>query len=119
MSTGPMYFRYYQYWGEHMLPIYAVCYMMAVRGLRPDYKGLWKTIFALFLLSIPCVIANRSIPGASYMYLSGETDGDTFASMIPGGLVEKYVIFFIITVILFHIEYLISKKLIKGESHGL
>ena len=27
-KTGPTYYRYYQFWLEHILPIYAVFYMM-------------------------------------------------------------------------------------------
>ena len=42
MQAGPSYARYYQFWIEHLVPIYAVFYMMAVHGFRSSYKRVYK-----------------------------------------------------------------------------
>ena len=111
--TGPQYFRYYQYWLEHGLPLIAVFYLMFVRGKRPKYRHLWLSIGMLMLLSIPCVIANRTIPDANYMYLGNYAEGSTQTvdplSFLPGSQVVRYLIMMALAIGLFHLLYAVYK----------
>ena len=49
IRTGPRYYRYYQFFLEHELPIYSVFYMMFVHRLRPTYKGLYCVIITIMI----------------------------------------------------------------------
>ena len=42
-QTGPRYYRYYQFWLEHILPIISVFYLMFVHGMKPEKKGIFYT----------------------------------------------------------------------------
>jgi uncharacterized membrane protein YwaF len=111
--TGPRYYRYYQFWMEHGLPLIAVFYMMFVREKRPKYWYLWLSLGLLILMSIPCVITNCTIPGANYMYLGNftgsgveYTDPLTF---LPSSLPGRYLSLMGITLTLFHLLYFIEQ----------
>ena len=75
-ATGPTYYRYYQFWLEHMLPIISVMYLTFVHGFRPKKRGIavaWGMLSVLLTLSLIC---NANIEGANYLYLStGTADG--------------------------------------------
>lgn len=75
-ETGPAYYRYYQFWLEHILPILAVFYMTFVHGFRPKLRGIaWATGF-MFILAVFALICNFNIEGANYLYLAtGTSDG--------------------------------------------
>lgn len=68
-AMGPTYYRYYQYWGEHLLPVVGMFYMMFVHEYKPKAYGIPMTIGALFLLAIPCVYFNGKYEDAHYLYL--------------------------------------------------
>lgn len=117
--TGPQYFRYYQYWMEHGLPLIAVFYMMFVRGKRPKYRHLWLAMGLLVLLSIPCVIANSTIPNANYMYLGNYAEGSTQTvdplSFLPGTQMVRYLIMMALTIGLFHLAYLVEQRIVRRK----
>lgn len=68
-AMGPGYYRYYQYWGEHLLPVVGMFYMMFVHKFEPKPYGILMTIGALFLLALPCVYFNGKYEDAHYLYL--------------------------------------------------
>ena len=68
--TGPTYYRYYQFWLEHCMPIIAVFYMKFVYGYRPTYKGLLCATGILAVIAILCAFANAAFPEADYLYVS-------------------------------------------------
>ena len=68
-ACGPGYYRYYQYWGEHLLPIIGMFYMMFVHGYKPKLYGIPMTIGALFILAVPCIYFNARYEDAHYLYL--------------------------------------------------
>lgn len=75
-QTGPAYFRYYQFWFEHILPIVAVFYMTFVHGFRPKFKGIALSTGFMMALGAMALICNFNIEGANYLYLArGTTDG--------------------------------------------
>ena len=114
-KTGPTYYRYYQFWLEHELPIFMTYYMLFVHKKSVKYMDLWRTVGFLILLSVPSVIANSKIPGANYMYLNGESKGGAMggnvAQFFPESQFIRYSCFLLIVIILFHISYWIYKKI--------
>ncbi len=79
VHVSPLYWRYYQFWLEHALPVYATIYMMFVHGMRPSLKMLPKVMIPVFILGLICIYANNHIDGAVYMYL-GQTSEDQMGS---------------------------------------
>lgn len=107
LDSGPRYFRYYQFWLEHIVPIYSVFYMMFVKGFRYDIKKIYKPIIFLFILAGFSMLANYYIPEANYMYLQGDALGEAITSVIPSNQFARFGLFAAITLSLFGIEFLI------------
>lgn len=107
LDSGPRYFRYYQFWLEHIVPIYSVFYMMFVKGFRYDIKKIYKPIIFLFILAGFSMLANYYIPEANYMYLQGDALGEAITSIIPSNQFARFGLFTAITLLLFGIEFLI------------
>ena len=82
-TTGPTYFRYYQFFGIHLLPIYAVFYMMFVKGYKYDLKTIYKPFIFLVILAIISIILNQNIKDANYLYLANDTEGESLANILP------------------------------------
>ena len=75
-TTGPTYYRYYQYWMEHILPILAVFYMTFVHNFRPKMKGIALASAFMVVLVVFAMLCNFNIDGANYLYLAtGTADG--------------------------------------------
>lgn len=119
--TGPRYYRYYQYFLEHGLPVVAVFYLMFVHGKRPRYRQLWLSLGLLMLLSIPSVIANRRIPNANFMYLGNYAEGSTEVvdplSFLPHSQALRYFSMFALALALFHLLYA-AEKLIERRTRN-
>lgn len=74
-QTGPTYYRYYQFWLEHILPIIAVFYMTFVHGFRPKMKGIALASAFMLVLVTFALICNFNIENANYLYLATGTSG--------------------------------------------
>jgi len=75
-TTGPTYYRYYQFWLEHILPIIAVFYMTFVHGFRPKLHGIALSTGFMAILATFALICNFNIENANYLYLAtGTSDG--------------------------------------------
>ena len=81
-KTGPMYYRYYQYWLEHILPPLAVLYMTFVHGFRPTKKGIIPATGFLCVLAAFAVVCNANIDGANYLYIAKGTAEEGGASLM-------------------------------------
>jgi len=82
-TAGPAYYRYYQFWLEHMLPPLAVFYMTFVHGFRPTKKGIISACAFMGALVVAALICNANIPGANYLYLAEGTAGGGGSIMDP------------------------------------
>ena len=102
-QTGPGYFRYYQFWLEHLLPIYSTLYMMMVHGKRPKYRDLWTSMGFLVLLAIPSYMANVAIPEADYLYMRMNIP------FMPDSILLRLPIYGAIILLLFHGMWLLWK----------
>ena len=111
--TGPTYYRYYQFFLEHGLPVIAVAYLGFVHGKRPKYRDLWITTGLLTLMSIPCMIANHRIPNANYMYLGNYVEGSTTTidplKFFPKPQPLRFLFTTLLVIGLFHIVYFLWK----------
>ncbi len=105
-TTGPGYYRYYQFWMEHLLPILAVFYMTFVHGYRVRLRDAWKPSLFLIVLLVLAVPANFAIPEANYLYLAQNTDGSSIANIFPENIFIRASIYFVIMLVLFGLIYL-------------
>lgn len=111
-TTGPTFYRYYQYWLEHLLPMVAILYMTFVYGYRPKLKGICLATGFMAVLTTFAMICNFNIEEANYLYLAtGTTDGggsvmDTIVKIAPN-VWWRLVLLSAIVIILFFIAYFI------------
>jgi hypothetical integral membrane protein (TIGR02206 family) len=114
-TTGPAYYRYYQYWLEHMLPPIAVFYMTFVHGFRPTKKGIIPAVAFMSVLVVFALICNANIPGANYLYLAdGTTDGggsimDPIRDMVGGSTVALLAVLAVAVLSIFFLAYYVHK----------
>lgn len=106
-NTGPTYFRYYQYWLLHILPIYSVFYMMFIKGYRYDVRKVYKPSIFLVVLSALAMVANHFIPDGSYMYLQGDDLGEALTKILPANQFLRFAIFAPLALALFALEFLV------------
>ena len=113
--TGPTYYRYYQYWMEHLLPMYAVFYMMFVKGFRYNVRTIYKPIAFLTILGCFCMYFNHKIPHATYMYLQGDDLGPTITALLPKNQFLCLLVFLGLALVLFAIEFVIFHFVYKKK----
>lgn len=118
--AGPGYWRYYQFWIEHIVPIFCVLYMTFVHGFRPNYRKIYKPYALLSGMATIAIIANNNIPGANFMYLAAGTDGDSIANLLPKDMWVRVPLYLAILTVLFAIISLpqIIKE-IKAKKNAL
>jgi uncharacterized membrane protein YwaF len=100
-QAGPAYARYYQFWIEHSLPIFAVFYMIFVHGFRANYRRVYKPFAMLAVLATLAIIANMNIEGANFMYLAKGTAGDSIANILPENIWVRLVLYLGVLCVLF------------------
>ena len=122
VMTGPRYYRYYQFFLEHEMPIYMVFYMIFVHKLRPKYKDLYLTILVLIAFAFLCIYVNNHVDGANFMYLAGYKEGavagDNIINYLPKGQYMRMLCLTGITLILFNIHYYIWSLIFKKTDNG-
>ena len=117
-STGPAYYRYYQYWLEHILPPLAVFYMTFVHGFRPTKKGIISAVGFMLTLVVLALICNANIPGANYLYLAeGTTDGggsimDPIRDMVGGSTTALVILLSVVVIGIFFLAFYVHKWII-------
>ena len=100
-DAGPTYLRYYHFWLEHTLPVFAVFYMIFVHGFRPDYKQVYKPFIFLGVLAGFAIPLNYAIPDANFMYLASGTTGNSIANVLPQSIPVRLCLFIGILCVLF------------------
>lgn len=118
-TTGPAYYRYYQYWLEHLIPPMAVFYMTFVHGFRPTKKGIIPAVAFMGILTTLALICNANIPEANYLYLAqGTADGggsimDPIRDMVGGSTVALIILLSAVVVGVFFLAYYVHIWIIK------
>ena len=108
-NAGPRYYRYYQFWLEHTLPIISVFCLMFVHGMKPEKKGILYTCVVTVPLTIIALIANSNIPGARYLYLTLDV------KVLPQNMILRALILFALVMGIFYVMYLPFDKKNKKE----
>lgn len=106
-NVGPMHYRYYQYFGEHLIPIFGTVYMMMVHGMKPRYRDIWISMGMLSAMLIPSFYLNEAFPGSDYMFLRLDI------SFLPENQYIRAAIYFVSTAAVFHLLWLAWKMLLR------
>ncbi len=112
-TTGPCYYRYYQFWLEHLLPLFAVAYMTIVHGFVTTRKRMYKPILFITLLCIFAIPANLAYDNANYLYLASNTAGASIANLLPTNMWLRAGIYAILMVVAFLLVSLLLPLLRK------
>lgn len=104
-QTGPGYFRYYQFWCAHLIPIIGVYYMMFVHGMRVRPIGIVYAFAMIFVLMIPSLILNSSFEVADYLYLKPERL--EMISFLPNSLPLIIALYFVVVCALMGLDWLV------------
>ena len=105
--TGPTRYRYYQFWGEHLLGYIAIFYMMFVHKMRPTWKSFVKSYIALFVLALIAYWANAVIgPGANYLFLAKPEDTPSILDILPPNHLLRIIVMASVITLLFFLSYL-------------
>ena len=81
--TGPSYARYYQFWIEHAVPIFAVFYMIFVHKIRPTIKSAVKSYIGLLIMVVIAYFVNDMLPGANYLYIARPESAPSSLDILP------------------------------------
>ena len=99
-EADPRYFRYYQYFGDHLIPIFSTIYMMIVHGMRPRYKDIWISVGALACLLAVGLRLNDLYPKANYLFLRLNIP------FLPENQYIRAVIYSVFIIAVFHLMWL-------------
>ena len=118
--TGPLHFRYYQFWLEHTLGYVAVFYMIFVHKMRPTIKSFVRAYAALAVLAVIAYTANTIIgPGANYLYMARPEDTPSILDILPPIFAVRILVMAAVVTLLFVLAYLpwylIDRKARKTE----
>lgn len=105
--TGPTRFRFYQFWGEHLLVYVAIFYMIFVHKMRPTKKSFVKAYAGLVVLAAVAYQANRIIgPGANYLYMARPEDTPSILDILPPNFLLRLAVMILAVTLLFTLAYL-------------
>lgn len=120
VTTGPTYYRYYQYWLEHILPPLAVFYMTFVHGFRPTKKGIIPATCFMGVLVVFALICNANIEGANYLYIAKGTSAgggkslmDPIYDLVGGSQPLLLLLLAVLVIIIFFAAYYAHIGIIK------
>ena len=105
--TGPTRFRYYQFWGEHLLGYIAIFYMIFVHHMRPTIKSAIKAYVAMAVLAVIAYWANDLIgPGANYLFMARPEDTPSILDILPSNFALRLGVMALAVTLLFTLAYL-------------
>lgn len=106
-KTGPTYFRYYQFWLNHSLPIFSTYYMIYIHGFKPRKIAIVYALGFLIPLGLLSAYLNNKIPKAYFMYLNSK---NAIARLLPTNQYLKIVILGLFMIGLYLIIYKIFNR---------
>jgi hypothetical integral membrane protein (TIGR02206 family) len=114
IDNGPTHFRYYQFWVEHTSIFIAVFYMIFVFDFKVTRRSIVRSTIVLVILTVIAILANSTIEGANYLFLSTTEAGDSVLNFLPSNLGLRLLIMGSIIGVLYFLAYLpwifINKK---------
>ena len=111
-GADPSFYRYYQYFGEHLLPFFVTVYMMIVHRMRPRYRDIWISVGALAAMVIPAIKLNNAYPGSDYLFLKLDIP------MFPGNMYARAAVYTLIIAVVFHLMLLLQHMLLERRALG-
>lgn len=112
-NAGPAHYRYYQYFGEHLIPMFGTVYMIIVHRMRPRYRDIWISIGALAAMIVPSFYLNEAFPGSNYMFLKLEIP------FMPENQYLRAAVYFVLITIIFHLLWLVWRMLLLSREKSL
>lgn len=106
-GVDPGYYRYYQYFGEHLIPVFTTVYMIIVHRMYPRYRDIWISVAALAAMLIPSFILNERYPGSDYLFLKNES------FPFPEGQYLRAAIYTVLIIVIFHLMWLLWQLITK------
>jgi len=106
-ETGPEYFRYYQFWCVHLIPIIGVYYMMFVHGMRVRPMGIVYVYIMMAILVVPSLILNGMYEAADYLYLKPEHF--EMLSFLPNSLPVMIALYAVVVSALMGLDWLVYR----------
>ena len=101
--ADPTYFRYYQYFGEHLIPVFCTVYMIIIHRMRPRYRDIWFAVGSLLFMLIPSIRLNEAFPGSDYLFLKLDI------SLFPESQYMRALIYTGLIILIFHAMWFIWK----------
>lgn len=122
--TGPLRFRYYQFWAEHLLGYVAIFYMIFVHKMRPTVRSFVKAYVGMLALASIAFYANQLIgPGANYLFMARPESTPSVLDILPPNFVLRIAVMVGVITLLFVLVYLPwhlmdrkAKKALKAEN---
>ena len=105
--ADPSYFRYYQYFGEHLIPIFDTVYMIIVHRMMPRYRDIWVSTGVLAAMLIPAFWLNEAFPGSDYMFLRLDT------TLFPENQYVRAVVYTVLIIVIFHLMWILWKLFMR------
>ena len=109
-GADPSYFRYYQYFGEHLIPIFCTVYMMLVHRMRPRYRDVWITFGVLLLMIVPSIFLNEAYPGSDYLFLKLDV------SLLPSNQYLRACVYAVAIIIVFHLMWFAWRLMLRKQA---
>ena len=121
--AGPMRFRYYQFWAEHLVGYVAIFYMIFVHKMRPTIRSLIKAYVGMVLLAALAFYANLLLgPGANYLFMARPESTPSVLDILPPNFVLRIAVMVSVITVLFVLAYLPwylkDRKAKKATEHG-
>ena len=110
-NVSPSHFRYYQFFVEHLLPIFCTVYMMIVHEMKPRYRDIWTSTLGVSLLLPAAFRLNEAFPGSDYLFLRLNT------SLFPSDQYIRAAVYAVSLVLVFHLMYGLWRSLQKKAVH--
>ncbi|MBQ9031509.1 MAG: YwaF family protein [Parasporobacterium sp.] len=108
VEAGPTYFRYYQYFGIHLIPLFCTVYMIVIHRMRPRYCDIWIAVAALAAMLIPSIWMNEKYPASDYMFLRLDIP------LFPENQYLRAGIYTVLIIIVFHLMWLIWGRFLRS-----
>ena len=106
-ETGPLRFRFYQFWIEHLIGYIAIFYMIFVHKMRPNKKSFIKAYVGLGVLAGIAYFANTLIgPGANYLFMAKPESTPSILDILPPNFILRLLVMASAVTLLFILAYL-------------
>ncbi len=106
-NEGPTRFRYYQFWGEHLIAYIATFYLIFVEKMRPTVRSIIRAASWLAVLTGVAILANNVVGGeANYLFLATTEEAKSILDFLPTSLAIRLPVMASVVAVFFFLSYL-------------